>query len=183
MGAFDIEVFDSECDFRYRRSDTRYRGGKDPDDVPQADSAPSPTPSRSRTPSPGRPSPSHGLTHGPGRARVTLSPVTGDSDPVTQTGRDVFTARAVARRRAVPCHRDSESDSARNDSESDSESETCATFPDFSALFRPLCCILPSAILLCCVAHLQPEGSTHLAAGKMPAGAGSWRLSNDVIIH
>jgi hypothetical protein len=29
--AFDIEVFDIECYARYRRSDTRYRGGKDPD--------------------------------------------------------------------------------------------------------------------------------------------------------
>jgi hypothetical protein len=29
--AFDIEVFDIECDARYRTSDTRYRGGKDPD--------------------------------------------------------------------------------------------------------------------------------------------------------
>jgi hypothetical protein len=28
---FDIEVFDIECYVRYRRSDTRYRGGKDPD--------------------------------------------------------------------------------------------------------------------------------------------------------
>jgi hypothetical protein len=28
--AFDIEVFDIECDGRYRTSDTRYRGGKDP---------------------------------------------------------------------------------------------------------------------------------------------------------
>ena len=30
--AFDIEVFDIECDARYRTSDTRlgYRGGKDP---------------------------------------------------------------------------------------------------------------------------------------------------------
>ncbi len=30
--AFDIEVFNIECYARYRRSDTRYRGGKDPDD-------------------------------------------------------------------------------------------------------------------------------------------------------
>jgi hypothetical protein len=29
--AFDIEVFDIECYGQYRRSDTRYRGGKDPD--------------------------------------------------------------------------------------------------------------------------------------------------------
>jgi hypothetical protein len=29
--AFDIEVFEIECYARYRRSDTRYRGGKDPD--------------------------------------------------------------------------------------------------------------------------------------------------------
>jgi hypothetical protein len=29
--SFDIEVFDIECYARYRRSDTRYRGGKDPD--------------------------------------------------------------------------------------------------------------------------------------------------------
>jgi hypothetical protein len=29
--AFDIEVFDIECYARYRRSDTRHRGGKDPD--------------------------------------------------------------------------------------------------------------------------------------------------------
>jgi hypothetical protein len=34
--AFDIEVFDIECDARYRRSAARYRGGKDPDDVASA---------------------------------------------------------------------------------------------------------------------------------------------------
>ena len=30
--AFDIKVIDIECYARYRMSDTRYRGGKDPDD-------------------------------------------------------------------------------------------------------------------------------------------------------
>ncbi len=31
--AFDIEVFDIDCFVRYRTSDTRYRGAKDPDDL------------------------------------------------------------------------------------------------------------------------------------------------------
>jgi hypothetical protein len=39
---FDIEVFDIECDTRYRRSDTRYRGGKDPDDRDRDSDRPQP---------------------------------------------------------------------------------------------------------------------------------------------